>query len=155
MTTIQASATDVISAPPAVVYGVLADYREGHPAILPPKYFRALEVESGGLGDGTRIRVQVRSFGRVQTFRAVISEPERGRRLVETDPEQGIVTTFTVEPADDGRRAQVTIATRYEKPGLAGRLEGLVAPAALRTVYAAVLRQLDAVARDRTPRRTD
>lgn len=65
------------------VYNILANYREGHPRIL-PKQFSNLVVEQGGLGAGTVIRFQMSVFGRKQTFRAEISEPEPGRVLVET-----------------------------------------------------------------------
>ena len=43
----------VMNAPAAKVYEVLSDYQEGHPAILPRKYFIDLTVEEGGRGAGT------------------------------------------------------------------------------------------------------
>jgi uncharacterized protein YndB with AHSA1/START domain len=134
-------------APPATVYGLIADYRRGHPRILPPRYFQNFQVEAGGTGAGTRIRYQVRSFGSLRTFHAEIAEPEPGRRLVETVLESGITTTFTVEPKDDGRRSLVTITTEYQKAGLRGWTEGLLAPRFLRGMYQAELRQLEMQAR--------
>jgi Polyketide cyclase / dehydrase and lipid transport len=134
-------------APPATVYRLLADYHRGHPRILPERYFRNMQVEAGGTGAGTRIRYQVRAFGTVRTFRAEITEPEPGRRLLETGIESGIATTFTVEPGDDGRHSHVTIATAYEKAGIRGWLERLFAPQLLRTIYRAELRQLETQAR--------
>jgi hypothetical protein len=53
-----------------------------------------------------------------------------------------MATTFTVEPAHDGR-SRVTIETRYTKPGLAGWIEGWLAPPFLRAIYRAELRQLE------------
>jgi uncharacterized protein YndB with AHSA1/START domain len=139
MPDIHARASALIEAPPATVYGIIADYHRGHPGILPPKYFGSLRVEEGGTGAGTRISFEMRSFGTVQRFRGEITEPEPGRRLVESYPDMGIETVFTVDPVDGGRRSRVTIATGYRKPGLRGWLERLLAPAFLRTVYTAEL----------------
>ena len=139
MPEIRAAASALIEAPAPIVYGIIADYHRGHPAILPPRYFGPLRVEEGGTGAGTRISFEMRSFGTVQRFRGDVTEPEPGRRLVETYPDMGIETVFTVDPVDGGRRSRVTIATSYRKPGLRGWLERLVAPALLRTVYTAEL----------------
>lgn len=147
MPQIRATASAVIMAPPETTYLILADYHRGHQRILPPRYFQNLQVEAGGTGAGTRIRYQVRSFGTVRNFRAEITEPEPGRRLVETDVESGIETAFTVEPKDDGRRSLVTIATSYQKAGIQGWVERMLAPRFLRTVYLAELRQLETQAR--------
>ena len=105
------SAAAVIEAVPAVVYGIIADYRDGHRRILPRPPFIDLHVEEGGYGAGTRIRVEMRVLGMKQTYRALISEPEPGRVLVEAN-DTGSVTTFTVDPVDEGRHAHVTIATQ-------------------------------------------
>jgi hypothetical protein len=43
-----------IAAAPAQVYAIIANYREGHPRIL-PKEFSGLTVEQGGIGAGTII----------------------------------------------------------------------------------------------------
>lgn len=142
MPEIRAAASALIEAPAPAVYGIIADYHRGHPTILPPGYFGPLRVEEGGTGAGTRMSFDMRSFGTVQRFRGDVTEPEPGRRLVETYPDMGIETVFTVDPVDGGRRSRVTIATSYRKPGLRGWLERLVAPAFLRTVYRAELRLL-------------
>lgn len=149
MPTITAAASADIAAPPATVYGIIADYHHGHPAILPPRYFRNLEVEAGGTGTGTRIRFEMRMGGTRRTVRGEVTEPEPGRRLVETYPESGAVTSFLVEPRADGRAARVTIATRYERGGPAGWLERLLVPGLLRRVYRAELANLAAVAQGR------
>jgi hypothetical protein len=142
MAEIHVASSAVIQAPPPVVYGVIADYRTGHPSILPPKYFQNLLVEEGGVGAGTRITFQMRVFGRSHRLFARISEPEPGRRLDETYPETGMVTTFTVDPEDAGRRSRVTITTAYTKAGLAGWFERWVVPRLLRAVYATELNLL-------------
>ena len=63
-----------IDAPPDRVYAIIADYRNGHPHIL-PRAFRNLTVEKGGVGAGTIIRFEVRALGQTQRFRAFVTEP--------------------------------------------------------------------------------
>ena len=151
MPEIRVSASSIVSAPAPVVYGILADYREGHPAILPRRYFDGLEVESGGLGAGTRIRFRVRAFGAVRSVRADVSEPVPGRELVETDLATGAATRFLVEPVSDGRASRVTFETSWTRPGLGGWAERWLAPRYLRKVYRAELALLDQEAQARVP----
>jgi hypothetical protein len=58
----------------------------------------------------------VKIFGQTCTARARVAEPEPGRVLSETDLDNGLVTTFTVQPDGDGSR--VRIETRYEARGI-------------------------------------
>jgi len=155
MPEIHVTSSAVVAAPPSIVYGLIADYRHCHPSILPPKYFQNFQVEEGGVGAGTCISFQMRSFGRIRRLHAQVTEPEPGRRLCETYPDTGMATTFTVDPEDSGHSSRVTIATRYTKAGLAGWLERWLAPGFLRVVYAAELRELDVQARARTSRRVN
>ncbi len=152
MPQIRVSQSSIISAPAPVVYGIIADYREGHPAILPPRYFESLEVERGGSGAGTRIRFRMRAFGTARTVRADITEPVPGRELLETDLATGAATRFLVEPAQDGRASRVTFETTWTKDGVSGWVERCLAPRYLRQVYRAELVLLDAEARARLPR---
>jgi hypothetical protein len=125
-----------VAAPASRVYGILADYRDGHQRILPPRYFQGLRVESGGVGAGTTIHVDMRVLGRARSFRATVTEPEPGRVLAETDVDTGTVTTFTVDPGADGASAVVTIATELgTRGGLAGAVERTLTTAFLRRVY--------------------
>jgi Polyketide cyclase / dehydrase and lipid transport len=130
------SASARIDAPAARVYGIIADYRNGHPHIL-PKAFRNLVVEKGGIGAGTVIRFDVRAFGVTRTLRAEITEPQPGRVLVEKNVEgDPSVTTFTVSPVDAGRASDVTIDTRLgAKPGLLGAIERAMSKRFLKTLY--------------------
>jgi hypothetical protein len=136
-----------IPAPSNVLYDIIADYKVGHPSILPPEYFGRLDVLEGGRGAGTRIRFEMKAFRKVNIGEATITEPVPGRELRET-LDTGIITTFLVEPVspDDSR---VTIRTVYTKPGLRGWLERLFATRFLRTVYATELAQLERVAAER------
>ena len=134
---IHASESLEIRAPSQVVYDIIADYRQGHPRILPPQYFGRLDVTAGGRGAGTKIRFEMKAFGRTTVSTATVTEPDPGRELHET-LETGILTTFRVESlsADSSR---VTITTSYTKPGLLGWVDRFLAPAYLRRVYKAEL----------------
>jgi hypothetical protein len=144
MAAIRVSVSGSVPAPAATVYDLIADYRNGHPKILPPEYFGRLEVLAGGRGAGTRIRFEMKAFGKVTVGTADITEPRPGNELVETLTD-GIVTTFLVEPAGP-RQCRVTISTSYSRAGLRGWVESLVAPRYLRKVYLAELGQLARVA---------
>jgi uncharacterized protein YndB with AHSA1/START domain len=147
------SAAALIPAPPQQVYAIIADYRDGHPHILPKPHFVSLTVEQGGVGAGTVIRFQMRLLGRLQNFRATITEPEPGRVLVETDMQTGAVTTFTVEPRADAQQAAVTITTTTSvREGLLGRLEAWLTTRLLRPIYVRELAQLADVAAQRAGR---
>ena len=137
------TASALVEAPAEVVYKILADYKEGHPHILPRKHFTFLAVERGGVGEGTLIRFGMRAFGKTRIARAAVTEPEPGRVLVETAlDEGGPVTTFVVEP--EGRRSRVTFSTELTSAaGLAGAVERFFATRYLKRVYALELRQLN------------
>src|SRR5689334_534578 len=115
MPTLKIKASAVVPAPADVAYELIADYRTGHPSILPPEYFEHLEVEEGGRGAGTKIRFVMIAYGKRTTCYATVTEPEPGRVLVETDRSTGTVTTFTVDPQGD--KAKVTFETVYPARG--------------------------------------
>ena len=139
----QASAID---APSCQVYGILADYRVGHPSILPKRWFRSLRIVSGsGVGAGTVISFDMHVAGRTRTASAVVKEPEPGRVLTEFDVERGILTTFTVAPTT-ANRCIVTIETKLpERTGIFGHIERMFTTAVLRRIYREELSMLAAV----------
>jgi hypothetical protein len=135
----------VIEAPAELVYRTLADYREGHPSVLPKPYFLSLEVEQGGFGEGTIINFQTKVLGATQKFRSEITEPQPGSVLVETNiGEMAGKTTFTVEPLDGGSRSIVTIATdgKTQRDGVFGAVERLITKVMMRRIYKAELDQI-------------
>ena len=143
---IRVDAERMISAPADLVYRLIADYRQHHPAFLPPA-FSNLTVEQGGVGDGTVISFNLNVGGRTRRMRASISEPEPGRVLRETDLDTGGVTTFTVSPDRDETR--VAIRTEFASAGgLQGWIERRFAPGMLRKLYAQELERLDAYAHE-------
>jgi uncharacterized protein YndB with AHSA1/START domain len=145
MAQISVSAEREIAAPADAVYGILADYREHHPRILPPA-FTGFTVESGGISEGTVILFDVRSGGRTQSFHQRISEPEPGRVLRESAIDGDLATTFTVTPTGDAR-CHVRIETTWTSGGARGWLERLLAPRLLRPIYRDELDRLDRYAR--------
>ncbi len=135
MSDMHVSVSRVIDAPADVIYGILSDYRVGHPSILPKPYFKELVVEEGGLGEGTVARVDMDVMGNKQTMRLRVTEPEPGRVLREEDAVAGVVTLFTVEPLADGR-SRVTFDTDMRSSGgIRGWLERRVTPFFMRRIY--------------------
>lgn len=145
------SGSALIHAPPEQVYAIIADYHDGHTRIIPRPPFVSLEVEEGGTGSGTRIRVGIRVLGKVVHYRAVVSEPDPGRVLVETN-DNGYETSFTVEPRADGQHSHVTIATAMPwRGGIGGALERWLMPRLFRPMFIRELKLLDQVASARSP----
>jgi hypothetical protein len=126
----------VIDASPAEVYAVLSDYRNSHPGILPKKYFSKLVVERGGRGEGTLIEVHMHVGGTKRVFHQIVSEPEPGRVLVETDLDAGVTTTFTVDRQDQDSQSRVTITIEgCISPGLQGFMEKFFQPSMIQSLY--------------------
>ncbi len=148
MNTGKAELTSIIDVPASRVYSILADYRQGHPAILPRKYFRKADVEAGGTGAGTRLNIEMKVLGTVKSFRHVVSEPQPGRVLVESDVEGTTVTTFTVDPVGDGSACSLKIETQFPvRPGIAGTIERSITSTMLRRIYAEEIAMLREYAR--------
>ena len=139
----QVEASAVIAAPAAHVYAIVADYNDGHQAILPKPYFLSLDV-----GEGTIVRFEMRLLGQTRSFRSLITEPEPfdsaqdkpGRTLLETNINSGVATRFHIRPAAKDL-AEVSIATEFKPVGL---VEGFVAKLMLQKVYR---EELDLLAR--------
>ena len=93
------TAEGAVDAPPDVVYRYLSDMQNHHPHFLPPA-FSDFQVVAGGIGEGTVVTFQFAAGGRRRDFRQTLTEPERGRRMVETDANSSSVTTFLVDRID-------------------------------------------------------
>ena len=132
-----------IAAPPATLYGILRDYRQHHPKILPPA-FRDLRIESGGIGAGTVFSVDLKSGGRNRTFQMRVEEPQPGHRLEEHDQRSSLATTFYVQPASTAGNSIVRIETTWQAAsGIGGFFERLFAPRVMRKLYQEELMKLD------------
>lgn len=142
------SVTGVVPAPAARVYAILADYHVHHPRIVPPAYFKGLEVLEGGVGAGTRTRITMRVLGSTRTFEHVVTEPEPGRVLQEAEPDDSTVTRFTVDPPEAGAGCRVTIATEVRvSGGVFGIVHRRLVPLILRPIYLQELARLTEYAR--------
>lgn len=132
----------LVQAPAARAYALIADYRDGHRRIVPPRAFKWLRVDSGGTGAGTAIAFEMRVLGTSNVARAMVSEPQPGRLLVETDVEGRVITTFTVDPRGPGA-CHVTIATTLKpRVGIAGWIEAFVSRRILPPLYREELQRL-------------
>ena len=147
------SSSAKVAARPALIYSAIADYRQQHPHIVPPEFFPRLEVLEGGVGAGTRTRVEMRILGATRVFEQVVTEPEPGRVLMETNSDGSGLTTFTVDKGDSPESAYVTIATEMPvRSGIRGLLERTFFSVALPRIYRKELAQLaEYVARQHSP----
>ncbi|HLJ03007.1 MAG TPA: SRPBCC family protein [Solirubrobacteraceae bacterium] len=147
MGTIRVAAERAIDAPPATVYGYLADMREHHPKFLPDN-FSEFTVLDGGVGAGTVTRFKVTAGRRTREYQMTVAEPEPGRVITETDSQSSLVTTFTVTP--DGAGSRVRIETTWDGAGgIGGFFERRFAPRVMQGIYADELERLNAYARER------
>lgn len=149
---IKVKAEAVLDAQPEDVYTTIADYRKGHPAILPKKNLYDLQVEEGGYGAGTIMRFKSRILGVEQAFYQRVSEPEPGRVIVEQDiePGQNFVTTFKVDSIEGGQKSHVEISTSLDaSPGLKGLIERMVISMFNPRIYREEMKLLEAVAQKR------
>jgi hypothetical protein len=152
MPTLHVTAERTVPAPADAVYSLLADYRDGHPRILPPS-FSDLTVLRGGNGAGTVFRFALKIAGRTQVGEAHVDEPEPGRVLSETYSAKGTMTRFTVDPVGD--QSRVWIDTSWEPSrGLAGMIERLITPRLFRKLYAEELDLIERWAIDRESSRS-
>lgn len=150
MHTYHANASAIIDAAPAQVYEIIADYHEGHQAILPRRYFKEMRVLAKGFGAGTIVAIKMDVFGAKVTYTMQVSEPEPGRVLREEDATAGTASTFTVEPINGGAQSRVTIAsTAQAGSGIKGWLEKWTTPIIMRRIFREELAQLNAVVRNR------
>jgi Polyketide cyclase / dehydrase and lipid transport len=143
------TATARLNAHPRAVYDTIANYRTGYPRIL-PKQFSGLTVEQGGVGAGTVITFNVRLLGRSDTYRAVITEPEPGRVLVEKNTlGNDACTTFVVDGGLHPNEAVVTIRTELTvRRGWIGAIEQVLTTRLLHPMYEEELKRLEAAARE-------
>lgn len=131
-----------IAARPEVIWDILADYRDGHPHILPGA-FGPLEVEQGGKGAGTVIRFETHVLGTTRRFHQAVTTPEPGRVLMESDVDGPNHTTFTLTPLDGGARTRVEIASDMQtSPGIFGAVEAAMTRWLIPPIYRQELEKL-------------
>lgn len=139
----------LIASPPDIVYRIIADYKNSHPKILPNPPFISLVIEEGGFGAGTVMTVIMKVFGKEQKFKSIVTEPEPGHLLVETN-DTGYITTFKVEPRDGGRESFVTFTTEIgTNSTLSKRVEFFLSKMYLPLVYKKELENLSKFAQQK------
>ncbi|MFJ6215812.1 SRPBCC family protein [Streptomyces sp. NPDC092296] len=143
MSQVYAATERVLEASPERVYEALADYRETRPRLLPDQYSE-YEVRLGGVGAGTQAHWKLQATEkRVRDCLVTVSEPTPGR-LVETDANSSMVTTWTVTPAGEGKAKVVVEATWQGAGGIGGFFERTFAPKGLNRIHGQVLERLAA-----------
>jgi hypothetical protein len=144
MTQVTATAERTIDAPVDKVRELVADYAGTRPKILTEQY-RDYEVTEGGKGAGTTAKWKLQATSkRVRDVAATVTEPEPGK-LVETDANSSMVTTWTVREAGGG--SVVRIETTWQGAGgIGGFFEKTFAPAGLKRIYDGVLGKLAGLA---------
>jgi hypothetical protein len=139
-----------LNARPEIVWDILTDYRNGHARIVPKPYFSDLTVEQGGKGAGTIITFTFRAGGTMRHVRHIVSTPEPGRVLVESEADGSGGVTFTLTPVDGGQRTRVEIVTDMAGgTGLRGVIEQIFLPPYRRLmtkIYLQELANLEALA---------
>jgi hypothetical protein len=143
MSKIRVQASAEINARPEQIYAVISDYQVGHPAILPKPPFVGLEIEKGGRGAGTLMWTTVKMWGFTYKYHHLVTEPEPGRVLVETDVDTGQFSSFTIDSLDGGSRSRVTIYSELpSSPGILGWMERLTQPSIIGGLFKRELRIL-------------
>jgi hypothetical protein len=136
-----------VNASAHVAYTILADFKH-HDQITPKPPFSPIVVEQGGVGAGTVIHFQTTFLGRTDNCHAVITEPEPGRVMVETETIRNTITTFTVDPGAVGGRSRVTISCVFQgRGGILGAVERWIATRLMTPVLAKEIRLLEEYAR--------
>jgi len=108
-----------------------------------------MEIERGGTGEGTVVRVVSRFLGVEQKLRLTVAEPEPGRVLTESDLDVGLVTSFTIDALTD-KTCRVTLATIWNpQTGVSGAMERCIMPGVLRRVFRKELGLLADLCRER------
>lgn len=137
-----------MNAPADVIYHCIADYRAHHrPGGFLPPAFTDFEIDRGGMGAGTELRWVVLAGGRRRPMTALVTEPEPGRRLVETG--SGVQTTFLVEPA--GSHTLVRFTTHIDDGGVSGLITRLFGARLMGPLYSDELARLEAYAQAHGP----
>ena len=153
MSTVHIEESRIIDARAEDIYAVFADYAGAHNDVLPKEYFKRMAVVEGGHGAGTIIDVAMEIMGKKLDYHMIVTEPEPGRMLAETDEANGVYTMFTIDPVEGGQRTRVTIASDMRlSGGLTGMLERMMTPSITGRIYRQELEQLAAYMHERAGR---
>jgi hypothetical protein len=142
MSQVVATAERIVRAPAEQVMAALSDYEGARPRML-PEQFSDYRVEDGGRGAGTRVHWRFAATSkRVRDQLMSVTQPGPDR-LVESDANSSMVTTWTVVPADTDVTTVGVRTTWNGAGGVGGFFERTFAPKGLRRVYDEILDRLD------------
>ena len=134
------TAEKTLKADPQQVLEALGDYTGVRPRML-TEHFGEYEVREGGQGAGTVVHWKLAATSkRVRDCLMTVSAPGPDR-LVETDANSSMVTTWTVSPATEGAKVQIR-TTWTGAGGIGGFFERTFAPKGLQRIYDAQLEKL-------------
>jgi uncharacterized protein YndB with AHSA1/START domain len=141
MAQVTARTQRTIDAPAERVQAALSDYETVRPQILTENY-GDYRVEAGGHGAGSRVHWTLQATKkRVRDQLVEVSEPTEGR-IVESDTNSSMVTTWTVAP-EGAERSTVTVETTWNGAGgIGGFFERTFAPKGLQRIHDGVLSNL-------------
>ena len=141
MAQVTARTQRTIDAPAERVQAALSDYETVRPQILTENY-GDYRVEAGGHGAGSRVHWTLQATKkRVRDQLVEVSEPTAGR-IVESDTNSSMVTTWTVAP-EGAQRSTVTVETTWNGAGgIGGFFERTFAPKGLQRIHDGVLSNL-------------
>src|SRR5688572_1316530 len=141
MSKIHVEESTIINARAETLYGIVADYEVGHPAIL-PKPMDGLRVDKGGQGLGTELTVFVNLMGSKTTFRQRVTKSEPYSLIEESNIDNDLVTTFYFDTLPSGK-TKVTISTDFTPQNF---VERLLNPPLMHYMYKKELQNLAAYA---------
>jgi hypothetical protein len=146
MAQVTARTARTIAAPAQKVREALADYETVRPSILTEQY-RDYRVESGGKGAGTRVHWVLQATKSRQRDQLVEVSVPAEDRIVESDANSSMVTTWRVTPVGDDT-SEVAVETTWNGAGgIGGFFERTFAPRGLARIHDGVLAKLDGVVR--------
>jgi len=144
MAQVKARTARTIDAPADKVRAALADYETVRPSILTEQY-RDYRVEAGGNGAGSRVHWVLQATKSRQRDQLVEVSVPSADRIVESDTNSSMVTTWTVTPRGDAR-SEVAVETTWDGAGgIGGFFERTFAPRGLARIHDGVLEKLDGV----------
>ncbi|AEA27154.1 Polyketide cyclase/dehydrase [Pseudonocardia dioxanivorans CB1190] len=145
MADVTASATRSISAPAFRIRRMLADYETVRPRIL-TDHFRDYVLHSGTVGEGTVAGWTLQATSkRVREVVVDVSLPMHDK-IVETDRNSTMVTTWKVTPGPPVTCTVTVTSTWQGAGGIGGFFERRFAPKALGEIYDGVLANLERLA---------
>jgi hypothetical protein len=144
MAQVKARTARTIDAPADKVRAALADYETVRPSILTEQY-RDYRVEAGGRGAGSRVHWVLQATKSRQRDQLVEVSVPAEDRIVESDANSSMVTTWTVTP-HGADRSEVAVETTWDGAGgIGGFFERTFAPRGLARIHDGVLAKLDGV----------